>query len=241
MPRTRFLATLSHELRTPLNAALGWTHILRDCPRQNHRHGRVQAIYRNLQLQSRIVSDILDISRITKGELPLEPENVDMRAVFEAAVDMVREAANARGVTVDIHSVGRRPYAATPTASAGGVEPAVERRQVHAERGAVTVSIPSGPSGRVLGRRRRARHCAVLPAARLRTVPSGGFVVHASMAGWAWDWRFSQHIVECHQGTIVAANRPKGGAVFAVQLPRAATFPAPSEAPRPRFHPTAGV
>ena len=45
------------------------------------------------------MSDILDISRIAKGELPLEPELVDMTPVFEAALDMVREAAATKDVT----------------------------------------------------------------------------------------------------------------------------------------------
>ena len=62
----------------------------------------------------------------------------------------------------------------------------------------------------------------------------------ASTVDWASAWQSRNTSSSVTTGTIVAANRPKGGAVFAVQLPRAATFPAPSEAPRPRFHPTAG-
>ncbi len=72
--KDEFLAILSHELRTPLNAALGWAHILRETPDHERRDTRaLDAVYRNLLVQARLVSDILDVSRITAGRLPFSP------------------------------------------------------------------------------------------------------------------------------------------------------------------------
>src|SRR5262249_29676765 len=58
--KDEFLAIISHELRTPLNAALGWAHILRELPPGDPRSLRAtEAIYRNLFVQTRLVSDII--------------------------------------------------------------------------------------------------------------------------------------------------------------------------------------
>ena len=221
-----FLATLSHELRTPLNAALGWTHILRESLPADPRSGRiVQAIYRNLKLQARIVSDILDISRIAKGELPLERERVDVRSVFEAAADMVRDAALARGVTIEIHGTGstdvmgdsRRLVQVAWNLLSNGVKFA-------AGEGRVTVAIRETTD---------MVECAVeddgpgiapafLPHVfeQFRQADSSTTREHG---GLGLGLAIAHEIVSMHQGTIVADNRPGGGAVFVIRLPKSAT------------------
>src|SRR5688572_25179155 len=88
--KDEFLAVLSHELRTPLNAALGWAHMLRELPRDAPATQQaVDTIYRNLLVQAGLVSDIVDISRITKGALVIESAPVDLAAVINGAMDMV--------------------------------------------------------------------------------------------------------------------------------------------------------
>ena len=225
-----FLATLSHELRTPLNAALGWTHILRDAIDAEHRHARVvHAIYRNLQLQSRIVSDILDITRITKGELPLDQERVDMRGVFEAAVDMVREAANARSVTIDIHSVGspdvrgdsRRLQQVAWNLLSNAVKFA-------SARGRVTVSILEGTN--VVECSVEDDGPGIAPAflphvfEQFRQADSSSTREHG---GLGLGLAIAHEIVAMHGGEIGAANRSQGGAVFVVRLPKSHPADAP--------------
>jgi PAS domain S-box-containing protein len=96
--KDEFLAVLSHELRTPLNAIVGWSHLLRAPgklgPEQVARG--LDAIERNALIQNQIVSDVLDISRITSGKIRLNPRRVDARDVVTAAVDTIRLAADAR-------------------------------------------------------------------------------------------------------------------------------------------------
>jgi PAS domain S-box-containing protein len=96
--KDEFLAVLSHELRTPLNAIVGWAHLLRSPenlgPEQVSRG--LQAIERNATIQNQIVSDVLDISRITSGKVRLSPRRVDTREVVTAAVDTIRLAADAK-------------------------------------------------------------------------------------------------------------------------------------------------
>jgi signal transduction histidine kinase len=76
-----FIAVLSHELRTPLNAIIGWVHILRRRGMNPEGAKGLDAIERNVKTQARIISDILDVSRINSGKLRLEPEWTDPRAI----------------------------------------------------------------------------------------------------------------------------------------------------------------
>src|SRR6185436_15210486 len=98
--KDEFLAVLSHELRTPLNAIVGWAHLLRSpakLPPDQVVRG-LEAIERNATIQTQIVSDVLDISRITSGKIRLTPRRIDLRDVVTAALDTVRPAAEARRI-----------------------------------------------------------------------------------------------------------------------------------------------
>ncbi len=82
-----FIAVLSHELRTPLNAIVGWVAILmRRNPTPESAKG-LEAIERNVKAQARIISDILDVSRINSGKLRLERELVDPAQLVKHAVN----------------------------------------------------------------------------------------------------------------------------------------------------------
>lgn len=95
-----FLATLSHELRTPLTPVLGWVNILRSGGTQDQTltAQALDAIERNARLQTRLIDDLLDISRIVTGKLRLDLEPTDLRAVVTAALDTVRNQAAARRI-----------------------------------------------------------------------------------------------------------------------------------------------
>jgi PAS domain S-box-containing protein len=97
-----FLATVSHELRTPLNAILGWAKMLRMGQLEPGRQERaLEVIERNAQTQVRLIEDLLDISRVTTGKLRLEMQTIDLGPVLLAALDSVRPAADAKGVTIE--------------------------------------------------------------------------------------------------------------------------------------------
>ncbi len=99
--KDEFLATLSHELRTPLNAILGWAHMLVTGRLDRGKQiAAANAILRNAQAQSRLVNDVLDVSRIVSGKLHLHVTPVDMAAVASAALDMIRPAADAKNIGV---------------------------------------------------------------------------------------------------------------------------------------------
>ena len=97
-----FLATLSHELRTPLTPVLGWINLLRNGNLDSDGiEQALDAIERNARLQSRLIDDLLDISRIATGKLRFEPKPGDLNAVVEASVETVRSSAAMRRVELD--------------------------------------------------------------------------------------------------------------------------------------------
>lgn len=105
--KDEFLAVLSHELRTPLNAITGWAQILRAGGLDKETEtNAVEAIHRNAFLQAQLVSDILDVSRIVSGKLRLEMGRMDLSATVQAALDMVRPAAEARNIRISVDDLG---------------------------------------------------------------------------------------------------------------------------------------
>jgi signal transduction histidine kinase len=100
--KDEFLATLSHELRTPLNAILGWTRLLRSQAVKPADVDRaLEKVERNAQAQTRLVEDLLEVSRITTGKLRLEVKPLDLAALATTAVESIRPTAEARGVRID--------------------------------------------------------------------------------------------------------------------------------------------
>jgi len=99
-----FLATLSHELRTPLTPVVGWIKLLRSGNLDaNGVAQALDAIERNAWLQSRLIDDLLDTSRIATGKLHFEPQPTDLNVIVRAAVDTVRASAASRNIELTVN------------------------------------------------------------------------------------------------------------------------------------------
>jgi PAS domain S-box-containing protein len=108
--KDEFLATLSHELRTPLNAVLGYTHMLRMKEFDLAVRDRaIDVIERNVHVLSQLVSDLLDVSSIVSGKVRLTFAPCDLRDILNAAVDVIRPAADTKGVTLRVQLAESRP------------------------------------------------------------------------------------------------------------------------------------
>ncbi|HEY9807829.1 MAG TPA: PAS domain S-box protein [Halomicronema sp.] len=100
--KDEFLAVLSHELRSPLNAILGWAQMLRSRKfNEAMTNKALETIERNARLQSQLIEDLLDVSRILRGKVSLSLSPINLASVMEAAVDTVRLSATAKLIEIE--------------------------------------------------------------------------------------------------------------------------------------------
>lgn len=97
--KDEFVATLSHELRTPLTPILGWVEVLKrkNSPDPQLAQG-LEVIERNARMQTQIIEDLLDMSRIVSGKVRLNILPVNLTEVIEAGIATVKPAAEAREI-----------------------------------------------------------------------------------------------------------------------------------------------
>jgi len=224
--KDEFLATLSHELRTPLTAILGWLSMLRSgrLDPETSKHA-LETVERNAEAQAQLIEDLVDVSRIAGGKLKLDIAPVDMITVISAAIDIVRPAANARGVSIEVFpEAGVGPVAADAarlqqiiwnllsnavkfTPRDGKVHVSLRRFEsfVELEVRDTGIGIEEDFLPRVFERFRQAE------AALTR-----------SHRGLGLGLAIVRHLTELHGGTVTAASDGEGqGSTFTLRLPRA--------------------
>jgi signal transduction histidine kinase len=96
-----FLGTLSHELRTPLHAIVGWVALLRTRPFDDDTRAKaLEVIERNAKAQTALIEDLLDVSRITLGQMRLTWRNVELAPILFSALEGIEPTAETREVTI---------------------------------------------------------------------------------------------------------------------------------------------
>src|SRR6267143_7277194 len=102
--KDEFLEALGHELRAPLNAILGWSRLM-ELGRLGMQETQAggQTIARNVRQLAHIVDDLLDLSAVTSGKIRVDPEETDICEIVEAALDILRPVARAKGVILEKH------------------------------------------------------------------------------------------------------------------------------------------
>jgi PAS domain S-box-containing protein len=108
--KDRFLAMLSHELRTPLSPVLHATTLLDDesCPESMR--STLATIRRNVQLEARLIDDLLDLARIRNGKLQLQTELVDAHELLRRAVDICESDIRARNLRLTLDLRAQHPW-----------------------------------------------------------------------------------------------------------------------------------
>ncbi len=226
--KDEFLATVSHELRTPLTAILGWSRILRDTQFDRARVEKgIEIIERNARAQVRIVEDILDVSRIITGKVQLDLRRLNVAGMLEAAVNTVGSAASARGVAIQVTSLGPlgellgdserlQQVLWNLLSNAIKFTPAGGKVELGATRSAGQIVLSVRDTGKGITP-------AFLPHVFERFL-QGDASTTRSYGGLGLGLAIVRHIVELHGGTVEAASPGEGqGATFTVSLPVGAT------------------
>ena len=222
--KDEFLAIVSHELRTPLNAILGWVNILRNRKVNESLTTRaLETIERNAKSQTKLIEDILDISRIIRGSIRLNTHPVHLASLVDAVIENVRPTADLKGIQMEssfdpsvslvmgdeerlqqiVWNLLSNAIKFTP--QGGCVE--VRLEQVNS-----TAQITVKDTGKGI-------NPAFLPYVfdRFRQADS---TTTRSHGGLGLGLAIVRHLVEMHNGMVDAASEGEGkGATFIVQLP----------------------
>jgi PAS domain S-box-containing protein len=225
--KDEFLATLSHELRTPLNAILGWSHLLlQQSPEPAELSQGLETIERNAKVQTRLIEDLLDMSRIISGKLRIHVAKVDPREFVIAALDTVRPAADAKRVDL---SVEIDPRAGPISGDAARLQQVVWNLASNAikftpagGKVAVDVRLVSGQLEIAVTDTGQGIAENFLPYVFERFRQADGSTTRHH-GGLGLGLAIVKQLVEMHGGTVSAASEGVGkGSRFAVTLPTAA-------------------
>ena len=104
--KDEFLAMVSHELRTPLAPIAGWASVLKQSNDLAQVRRGAEAIERNALLESRLVDDLLDVSRIVRGSLRLDLEILDLPAAVRAAADTFSAEIEKKAMRFELSDAG---------------------------------------------------------------------------------------------------------------------------------------
>jgi PAS domain S-box-containing protein len=222
--KDEFLAMISHEIRTPLNAILGWSQLLEQGKLDQDSIKRATAtISRNARMQVKLLSDLLEISRVITGKLKLNTRPVDVRTSLDAAIESVRSGAEAKSISI---LVSQKDEHAVVTADADRLQQVFWNLLSNAVKftptgGRISVVVSRSGSGFTI------------------QVKDAGIGIKSEFLPYVFD-RFSQadlsstreygglglglaivrHLVELHGGSVHAASKGENkGATFTVTLP----------------------
>ncbi len=227
-----FLATLSHELRTPLNAIVGWSQMLLggNLDAASSRKA-IEVIARNAVVQTQIVNDLLDVSRVITGKVTIEPSDVDLADVLDQTIESVRLAAQAKGIDLHVHVVPGLIVSGDASrlqqvfwnllSNAVKFTPAQGRVTLTLYRDGPQVAVRVSDTG--IG----------IPPAFLASVfdrfSQADSSVSRQHGGLGLGLAIVRHLVELHGGTVRAESAGEGrGAAFTICFPaRARHRPAP--------------
>ena len=222
--KDEFLATLSHELRTPLTSLLGWSSVLREAKRDEKvLHQGLEAIDRNARVQAQLIDDLLDVSRIVSGKLNLDVRPLDLASVARAAINVVRPAADAKGITlyysdepglgaISADSARMHQIIWNLLSNAVKFTPHGGKIFVRVERDGADARITVSDTGQGI-------ESEFLPRVfdRFRQADSS---TTRSFGGLGLGLAIVRHLVELHGGTVSAQSEGlKKGATFAATFP----------------------
>ena len=233
--KDEFLAVLSHELRTPLAAMAGWAHLLRSGELDEaERERAIEVIERNLKIQTQLIDELLDMSRIVNGKLRLDQSAIDPTAVVTAVIEAQLPLADSRSIVLEGDLDGEpscvwgdptrlHQVVANLLSNALKFTPRGGRVTVHVRREAAQLEVRVQDNGEGIDP-------ALLPYIFDRFTQAESSTSR-SRAGLGLGLTITKRLVELHGGSITADSGGKGlGSCFTVRLPVFDGSPSPIRA-----------
>ena len=226
--KDEFLAVLSHELRTPLNTVAGYARMLQHpdmIATPELRAKASEALARNADVLIKLVSDVLDTSRIVTGKLRLDHKALDLGEIVREALDTQRHALQAKGLRLHTHiednvrmlgdSDRLRQIVWNIVSNAAKFTPSEGRIDVDLRRHGSEIRLEVRDTGMGISR----EHLALV-FQRFWQADTGA---SREFGGLGLGLALARHLVELHGGSISAESAGPGqGAAFVVTFPTAA-------------------
>jgi signal transduction histidine kinase len=236
--KDHFLAVLSHELRNPLTPVLATTSLLQLDERfDEETRAHLEVIRRNAELEARLIDDLLDVTRISRGKVELDRHPVELGTILRHAVEVCQADIEARGLHFEV-VIKDPPHMVD--ADAGRLQqvfwnilknavkftPRGGRVEMRAGREDGSVAVEVNDSGLGMEPEALTRVFNAFEQAEISVTRQFG--------GLGLGLAISKALVEMHGGTITAASPGKGkGATFRVRLPLIAALAPVERAPAP--------
>ena len=236
--RDRFLATLSHELRTPLSPVLAVVSSLEErAGLPADVRSALALVRRNVELEARLIDDLLEMTRIARGQLRLKPRPIDLREVIEHAIDLGRDGLEKSAVSValDLTPASHRVSGDAPRLTQVFWNLLQNAVELTPEGG--TITLRSRTDGAILVVEVKDDGIGI-PADVLPRIftafEQGKRTLVRQLGGLGLGLSISRSLIELHGGTLSAASPGLGrGSTFTVRLPLSAAVTAPSPARTP--------
>jgi PAS domain S-box-containing protein len=222
--KDQFLAALSHELRTPLTPVLATlTNWEASDVLPAPFHADIQMLRRNVELEARLIDDLLDLNRIVRGKLSLNLELIDAHELVQSVVNMFQSEINAKQLQVAIGLNATRHYVKGDSARLQQVFGNILNNATKfTERsGHISITSADDTEGRlILTFRDDGIGMTQEVIDRLFQPFEQGFHVSNRYGGLGLGMAISKALVEIHAGLITAGSEGPGqGAEFTVTLP----------------------
>jgi signal transduction histidine kinase/methanogenic corrinoid protein MtbC1 len=233
--KDEFLALLGHELRNPLATIQNALHLLRSEGNAPSAQGwPLGVLERQAQTMSRLVDDLLDVSRIRSGKIQIQRERLDLARLVEETVSDYRGAVEAAGLTLDLKVPGRPAYLlGDPTRLAQMLGNLLKNASKFTDAGGrIAVKLAVDEDGRGASISVRDSGIGIEPEMLPRvfkTYAQADRSLGRSQGGLGLGLALVKGLAELHGGRVQAASEGAGrGAEFTVWLPLTPEAPAPT-------------
>lgn len=232
--KDRFIAQLSHELRTPLTPAMALISAIENSPELSETtRGDLRLARQDLELEARLIDDLLCLSQVARGELEVRPVNSDLHEILQQAIQVSSEVLRSRQVQLDLRLLATTQYVnGDPIRLQQAFWNIIHNAARHMPGGGMLTIRTDNPDSKCIRISFKDDGEGIPPEylgkvfRAFEQVPGNR---HGSTRGLGLGLTICKSIIEAHHGTVTAySDGPGKGATFTIQLQ---TVPAQVAAP----------